>query len=438
MKSLLEAAKLVGASASPISLRALALRYGLEPPISLLNLLGLIESPPVTFHQDVVTPSGTALGGWVEMTLRSDGSYTFSGHMHDSGWDPYDFRVRAVVSAADVAVAAQHSGHTDGTGSAPFGSPNRDNDWSESNTEPRIQRYWSELRQATMTVSKSYADTGVLHALEDLFNDFVGFLVVSVFNPNLAEAIVIGNELGELTGIKFGSPSILEGVYVTVRDGPLVTLGSVIVFGPGIVIPALVAGLANAPRHRNLSSDEIAFASKVFGDTLPVDRIVLTDMSGFNGRGFTFPNIDNTILVNIGAGYDDPRHYTNGTYATQGQVFIHELTHAWQIAHRALTTEWICDALDAQIIQGKSAYNLGPAGPPYGSGFGIEAQAVIVDRWFGGTGSGSATGAASGWQEDDSDPVDKFKDLENKLNSPKAVSDPYFTYIANNIRLGQD
>jgi hypothetical protein len=67
-----------------------------------------------------------------------------------------------------------------------------------------------------MTVSKSYEDTGVLHALEDLFNDFVGFLLASVFvGPHLAEAIVIGNELGELTGLKFGSPSILEGVYVT-------------------------------------------------------------------------------------------------------------------------------------------------------------------------------------------------------------------------------
>jgi hypothetical protein len=422
MKSVLEAAKLAGASASPISLRAVALRYGLEAPISILNLVGLMESPPVTFHQDVVTPSGTALGGWVEMTLRSDGSYTFSGHMHDSGWDPYDFRVRAVVSTADLAVAAQRTGHTDGTGSDPFGNPNRDYDWSESGTESRIQKFWSELRQATMTVSKSYEDTGVLHALEDLFNDFLGFLVASVFvGPHLAEAIVIGNELGELTGIKFGSPSILEGVYVTARDNSLATLGSVIVFGPGIVIPALVAGLANAPRHRSLSSDEIAFASKVFGDTLPTDRIVLTDLSGYNGRGFTFPNIDGTILVHIGPAYDDPIHYSVGkAYATQGQLFIHELTHAWQLAHGFFVAGWICSALDAQIIQGKSAYNVGPAGPPYRD-FGIESQAVIVDRWFG--------GYAKGWNT--------MNDVDSKLNSSSALGDPYFGYIANNIRLGQ-
>ncbi|MBV9672632.1 MAG: hypothetical protein JO076_07375 [Verrucomicrobia bacterium] len=422
MKSILAAAKLAGASVSPISLRALTLRYGLENPISILDLVGLIESPPITFHQDVVTPSGTALGGWVEMTLRSDASYTFSGHMHDSGWDPYDFRVRAVVSTPDIAVAAQHSGHTDGTGSSPFGSPNRDNDWSESGTEPRIQQFWSELRQATMTVSKSYQDTGLLHAVEDLFNDFLGFLVASVvFGPHLAEVIVIGNELGEITGVKFGSPSVLEGVIVTALKNPVPTAVSVFVFGPGIVIPAIVAGIVNAPRHRSLSPEEIVFASKVFDDTLPTDRIVLTDMSGLNGRGFTFPNIDGTILVNIGSAYDDPIHYRLGmTYATQGQLFIHELTHSWQIAHGWFIAGWICSALDAQIFQGPSAYNVGPAGPPY-SDFGIEAQAVIVDRWFG--------TYASSWQTMD--------DVENKLKSSVAISDPYFGYIADNIRLGQ-
>jgi hypothetical protein len=348
--------------------------------------------------------------------------------MHDSGWDPYDFRVRAVVSTADLAVIAQHSGHTDGTGSSLLGSPNRDNDWSESNTEPRIQRYWSEVRQATMTVNKSYEDTGVLHALEDLFDDFLGFLTASVIvGPHLAEAIVIGNELGEITGLRFGSPSILEGVIVTALNNPLVTGGSVFIFGPGIVIPAIAAGLANAPRHRGLSPDEIAFAAKVFGDTLPNDRIVLTDMAGLNGRGFTFPNIDNTILLNIGPAYDDPIHYSSGkAYATQGQLFIHELTHAWQVAHGSFVAGWICSALDAQVIQGQSAYNVGSAGPPY-SDFGIEAQAVIVDRWFG--------QYASGWKTmTDGDP---FRDVDNKLKSSSAVADPYFGYIANNIRLGQ-
>src|SRR5262249_59946455 len=55
---------------------------------------GLIEIPETkTFHEDVTTPSGAALGGWVELTLRSDGGYAFKGRMHDSGFDAYKFRV---------------------------------------------------------------------------------------------------------------------------------------------------------------------------------------------------------------------------------------------------------------------------------------------------------------------------------------------------------
>ena len=39
----------------------------------------------VQFRQVVTTPSGTALGGSVDLTLRSDGTYKANFHMHDSG-----------------------------------------------------------------------------------------------------------------------------------------------------------------------------------------------------------------------------------------------------------------------------------------------------------------------------------------------------------------
>src|SRR5258708_1360511 len=124
----------------PGSTRDLALKLGLSVPISLHNLITTLNNlPPAarTYHQNVTTPSGTALGGWRELTLRSDGTYTFSGSMHDSDFDPYDFRVRAVLSAMNVVVVGQKKGHTDGTGSAlPFGTPNRDFNWSELGTEP--------------------------------------------------------------------------------------------------------------------------------------------------------------------------------------------------------------------------------------------------------------------------------------------------------------
>jgi hypothetical protein len=61
----------------------------------------------------VITPAGTALGGQVNMTLRSDGSYTVQFHLHDSSvFETFDFTVRTVlVAQSGVAVALQQSGH---------------------------------------------------------------------------------------------------------------------------------------------------------------------------------------------------------------------------------------------------------------------------------------------------------------------------------------
>ena len=121
------------------------------------------------------------------MALRSDGTYTFNGHMHDSGWDPYDFRIRAIVTTGHICVAAQKTGHTDGTGSNPFGHVNRDFDWSETGINPQIRLHWDELREATLTVNHSYEDTGLLHTVEEIALDFVIFLAASaIVGPGLA------------------------------------------------------------------------------------------------------------------------------------------------------------------------------------------------------------------------------------------------------------
>ena len=40
---------------------------------------------------------GTALGGSCQLTVNSNGDWTFSGHMHDSGFDTYDYAVVAVL-----------------------------------------------------------------------------------------------------------------------------------------------------------------------------------------------------------------------------------------------------------------------------------------------------------------------------------------------------
>jgi hypothetical protein len=109
----------------------------------------------------------------------------------------------------------------------------------------------------------------------------------------------------------------------------------------------------------------------------------------------------------------------NNNYPIDGQAYIHELCHALQIANFWFVPGWICEGIGAQM-QGTSAYDFGRAVPPYSS-FNIEAQATIVDHWFG--------QYAAGWTS--------IADLNAKLNSPAATSDAYFVYTANNIRMKQ-
>jgi hypothetical protein len=58
--------------------------------------------PPeeITLSQQVLTPSGTALGGTASLTIRSDGTYTFTTQMRDSGLDSYNYQVRAALHTA--------------------------------------------------------------------------------------------------------------------------------------------------------------------------------------------------------------------------------------------------------------------------------------------------------------------------------------------------
>jgi hypothetical protein len=372
-----------------------------------------------TFSEEVVTPTGTALGGHVEVTLNNLGAGTFSGAMRATGLPSYKFRVRAVVRSASglIAIAQQRSGEVFGTDTPG----DREYIWSEDIVSALAASQWPEIRTASMVVSKSYEMSGVLGTVEDLAVDFVEFLATSailapVGGSGLAAVIFVGSELGVLTGARPLGPGGLIGV--------IAAGGVTCLLGPMIVFPVLVGGVLVSDaviQHRRLNAEEVALAGRVFGDTLPVDRILLTNLSGIGGTEFTVPNSDGTILVNFGNGFDDAvRHFQPARgYPQPGQLLIHELTHAWQIANAGETPEYYWRAAMAKLA-GKSAYRYGPPGPPFRK-FGLEQQATLVEEWAVGT-AGRATVPITG----------------RALNPPVGMqeNDPYFGYIANNIRMG--
>jgi hypothetical protein len=406
-----------------VSVKALGAAVGLAPTFSVLETIRRLKTP-VSFHADVVTPSGTALGGTVDLTLFSDGRYSFHVHMHDSGLDPYTFRVRcAVTTPGGIVLLFQASGHTDGTLSNPTGTIHRDFQHDEDDRNPLIQANWLDVRAGVLSVSKSYDDAGLLSTVEDIAKDLLGFLVADVtLGAGLALVIAVSAEVSRATDANFVGPGGLVGV--------IVAGGIVWTFGPSAIIAAVVFGIAAGAvtdaliQHRHLRQDEYDFAQVVFDGTLPpIEKIFVTDLSHDGGRKYTWPNVDGNILLNLGDAFDDPVHHAEGNgkkgdaYVTQGQVFIHELTHAWQIARLNFAPGLIC-----RSVTGGSSYTPGPPDGNWHSDFGLEQQAAVVDRWFGYYGFG--------W----TDPAD----LKDKLNSQSARTDPYFHYIEQNIRLAVD
>ena len=407
-----------------VSLRALGQTVGLTPPFSTLDMIHRLKMP-ISFHEEITTPSGTALGGTVDLTLFSDGRYSFAVHMHDSGFDPYTFRVRCAFNTpGGIILLFQASGHTDGTGSSLLGTIHRDFDHNEDGHHDMIQPNWLDVRAGSMSVSKSYEDSGLLSTVEDIAKDLLGFLVADVtFGAGLALVIAVSAEISKATDANFVGPGGLIGVAVAG--------GVVWTFGPSAIIAAVVAGVVAGAvtdaliRNRHMRRDEYDFAREVFGDTLPpIEQLYLTNISHDGGRKYTWPNVDGNILLNLGDAFDDPMGHTEGTsmtpgaaYTTRGQVLIHELTHAWQIARFDFVPGLLC-----RRVSGGASYTPGPPDGNWGSDFGLEQQAAVVDRWFGIYGQG--------WTS--------IANLRAKLATQNAMKDPYFHYIANNIRLGQN
>jgi hypothetical protein len=176
-----------------------------------------------------------------------------------------------------------------------------------------------------------------------------------------------------------------------IRNGSLVpgarAAGGVLwLAGPYGTLYAIAAdGIASVgSRTRSLTQDEYDWAQReVFAGTLPPrDQIVLTDTIAGN-RAFTFPRFDGKITLNMGLdGFTDPRLYRAGE-AGYGAVFIHELTHAWQIYHTRMDINLLAKLFARELCKatGGDPYAITQVNLPFGE-YGLEAQAMIVQTWF--------------------------------------------------------
>jgi hypothetical protein len=370
----------IGGGASLEHLRRLV---GVPRPVRTLGLLaGYVGD--VVLSEPLITGDGVALGGHHQVTLHKDGTFRYEGHFRATGWPSYTVSLATRILATDgtvLALAAQ--GEVHGTNEAG----DREHSWTLEGYNPMIALHWADLRHATWDHNLQYD--------VDFFGD-VGDVALFVLKWTMAAAV---GPVGVI--VLLAAEAIdrldLQELALPATVGLLLTGGVVLILGPQMLVPALVVGVAAGlvtalmVHQRALTDDEYAFADQVFEGTLPRERIRLTNLVGAGDRAFTVPGPGGVILVNLGKGYDDPRGYTGHggderDVEIAGQLLIHELTHAWQIAHTSFLPGMMCSAIGNQVgtLGGDmSVYEYGPPGPNFDT-FNLEQQGAIVDGWFAG------------------------------------------------------
>ena len=387
---------------------------GVARPASVKEMLVRYREP-VVFDEALITPDGVPLGGHQTITFHRNGDFRHEGHMRASGAFSFEYGVRTMFSNdAGMPLMTGESGHVGGTNSFD----DRVSSWDKNDHNGLVALHWEAMKRARAETTID-RDSDIFGAFGDVA-EFLGSLAVgATFAGPAGVCIVLGAHAADAAGLD-------EEFAVGGLPGLLVTGGVLLVFGPSAIIPAVVAGAAVgagfelAIEHRPMTPDEHHFAARVFGNTLPVDRIRLTNLLGIGRRPFTVPTVGDTILVNLGEGFRDPIGYAglgdpdNPARQTPGQLFIHELAHAWQIDTETFLPGLMCEAVSTQstTLGGNMAgYRYGAPGQNL-SDFNPEQRASIVDDWFAGSG-------------------DRQKDLD-----PREESDlnPYWRYIRDNIR----
>lgn len=353
----------------PISLRSLAASQGFTPPVSGIKLLKRLSVK--TFHSIVTTPDPEALGGNVILTIRGDGTYELQVHMHDSGFPDYSFRLGIFLRSTSGTVFAIYSR---GTVHGTLSTESRDFDDLKSGSDPILNDMWGEFVGGQLDVHREYTNN-LVEWLESTFLEIVMFVIEAVtLGAPVAMVILEASIVADLTGVHIPGELGLAGLVAAE--------GQFFLFGPTYFIPVFIAGaLVTAAlfKRRDLHTDEIEEAKKVFGETVPYDKIVVSNLEGPGGKRFAVPNIDGNIILGL---RDDMYDSALGDESKR-RKFIHEMTHAWQITHRQRLS-WQCSSFGTrveEVVEGSSdVYNY-TAGGDWDS-YNIEQQAQIVGDWY--------------------------------------------------------
>ena len=364
----------------------LAARVGEQGPpfISMKRaIFYAVQAPETrTYRQTITTPDPHALGGWAELTIKGDGTYTYTLDMEDtSDFVDYVFSTMMFLRSRSFWFTLGKRGQV----SAKFSSGIRHYHEPERGYNYELRESWPLIRDsATFEVHKEYKPSGVIGDLTSLGEAFLGFLAVSaVAGPQVGAIAFLGAELTTDSPINV-SPGTFAGVAVA---------GStVLLFGPGMLVWGIAAGAVVGTQgfnYRHLLDSELPLVRAVFGNSLDahLDRIYLTDLYNPDlsnpNRGETLAMPGGVIFINLGNRFSNPV----ANSATQ-KVLIHELVHAWQALYGMFEPKKMWNFVVNRTIEGDDAYTyknedkFGPAAADPWSRMNIEAQASAVGDWF--------------------------------------------------------
>jgi hypothetical protein len=215
-------------------------------------------------------------------------------------------------------------------------------------------------------------------------------------------------------GIVHGAEDAARAVAKAIQAGGKI-LGRVedIVGAP---LRFVVGGVAHAIgdligiHMRSLTKDEKDLLRPVFQHTLPLDKILITSISGKDGRAFTIPgsmvvslsalipvvghvlalaglieHLQDRFLINVGGdAYKRliPSAYDGKQGEKAGSLLVHESTHVWQGYNAAFSWWYVFNSLYNQARCGSHAYDVDESHRKQWTGYGVEQQATVVERWF--------------------------------------------------------
>jgi hypothetical protein len=140
----------------------------LGPASGQLNLQGSFPNQLDFDWNPIVFGGGVPVGGYSHLTIRKDGTYTCSGHFHDSGGTEYNMALVWALTYAENVITFQHSGHVSGT----FESGSRDDNWNTDGQNDAIAQNWADI------VARNYApaQANATGDLTGLVNTIIGTL----------------------------------------------------------------------------------------------------------------------------------------------------------------------------------------------------------------------------------------------------------------------